>query len=395
MASLGYSEPSDPRHIPASKAYYINASGSLEESKRKWKLRLETLEHCCNALIARGGADHDGLHVNATTVLEVLSGTGHGRVIPRYGVSSLFFWVTTHGSAHPISVGVSKADDGQDRPVPVMDVSECEQSSSLDANEWFWIMPHRASDPSAYQFVRLAGYTIDPSADPAADHPHMPLYVVYWQQVFQVLHDSFTREPSRRFVAFYQFCLAGGHLSFLQRPAIRQHCNVDKWPIYMVASAAANQNSLGATLTNIFLDHLQTALCRGGTERLDSFFTAVEQTYWKQHWKVAQMNQALPEAMRLGEICHYHTPDGGIQNDPVSAIFSNRTSSLSKLPTESVPAATVQAQGVSSPMEAQQQLVEIITAMGFDVKAVEDALSASNFRPDLAIDLLLDGLKAC
>merc|ERR1711974_126799 len=118
----------------------------------------------------------------------------------------------------------------------------------------------------------------------------MPLFVVYWQQVFEVLHAMLQRDPDRRIVAFYQFCLAGGHLSFLERPAIREHWGVDRWPIYMIASAAANQNSLGATLTNIFLEQLRKALVSGGDERLGHFFLELERIYWQRHANVAIMN---------------------------------------------------------------------------------------------------------
>jgi len=263
-------------------------------------------------------------------------------------------------------------------------------------------MPHQASDPSKYQFVRLAGYSIDSAADPAGEHLHLPLYVVYWQQVFEVLHALFEREPDRRVVAFYQFCLAGGHLSFLQRPAIRQHCNVDKWPIYMVASAAANQNSLGATLTNIFLEHLQRRLGMGSNEPLDHFFTEVEASYWRQHGRVAQMNQCLPESMRLGEIRHYHTPDGGIQHVPVHDIFSNRLRRSSSAAEAMLPDSDSSAEPEASALntaenssgihEARAVLVNTIVEMGFERTAVDQAMAASKGRPDLAIDLLLDGV---
>ena len=56
-------------------------------------------------------------------------------------------------------------------------------------------------------------------------------------KVFSVLHASLMEDQGRRVVAFYQFCLSGGHLNFLQRPAIRKHWGVDNWPIYMIASS--------------------------------------------------------------------------------------------------------------------------------------------------------------
>jgi len=368
---------------------------------RKWSARLTELERSCEELISRGGADYDGQDVNPTTVLEVLAGNGSSRVLPRVGVASLFLWVTTHGSAHPISVGIQTTPDGHERPVPIADEAVCEQSASLDENEWFWIMPHRARDPSGYQFIRFAGYTIDPDADPAADHPHLPLYVVYWQQVFQVLHAMHERDAGRRIVVFYQFCLAGGHLSFLQRNAIRQHWGVDKWPIFMVASAAANQNSLGATLTNIFIDQLRGLLVLGGTERLGHLFKAVEAEYWRQHHKVALMNQKLPEFRRLGQVQQYHTPCSGIENATVRSVFSN------KLPPAEVHEQRLrdsemgvpEGADLGAPCEvtsaartdgvALEELVETIGEMGFDREAVQRALTAAHGKPDLAIDILL------
>mmetsp|Transcript_102330 Transcript_102330/g.177909 ORF Transcript_102330/g.177909 Transcript_102330/m.177909 type:complete len:648 (+) Transcript_102330:1-1944(+) len=399
MASLGYSEPFNSKDTEASKAYY----GDSEKAKESWRRRLQLLEEACAVLLANGGADYDGLAVNPTTVLRVLAGDleAAGRVVPRHGVTSLYFWVTTHGSAHPISIDKKSTPDGGEEPVPIDDRAVCETSCSLDANEWFWIMPHSATDLRPYDFVRLAGYTLDVEADPAAAHPHMPLFVVYWQQIFGVLHRMLELDPKRHIVTFYQFCLSGGHISFLQRPAIREHCGVDRWPIYMVASSAANQDSLGATLTNIFLEHLRRTLARGGRSPLGVFFKQLESLYWQQHTRIAQMNRSLPEFMRMGEIQQYHTPDSGVENMPVSAIFSNRLPLLEALPADAAMAnadadaslgsdATLPAAEVSDATSARAQLMEVIFEMGFtDREAVEEALNAANGHADLALEILL------
>ena len=103
----------------------------------------------------------------------------------------------------------------------------------------------------------------------------------------------------------------------------------------MVASAGANQDSLGGTLTNIFLAQLRRALASttpedaggrgsGGSEPLGAFFNRLEEAYWKEHEDLLSMNRDLPEDMRLGEPVLYHTPAGGIQHAPVAALFSNR-----------------------------------------------------------------------
>ncbi len=60
MATLGYSEPADPKDVAASKAFY----GDPVESRRKWSARLAELERSCKELISRGGADYDGQDVN-------------------------------------------------------------------------------------------------------------------------------------------------------------------------------------------------------------------------------------------------------------------------------------------------------------------------------------------
>eukprot|EP00927_Polykrikos_kofoidii_P055407 TRINITY_DN49667_c0_g1_i1.p1 TRINITY_DN49667_c0_g1~~TRINITY_DN49667_c0_g1_i1.p1 ORF type:complete len:681 (+),score=91.27 TRINITY_DN49667_c0_g1_i1:62-2044(+) len=321
MASKGYSEPTELKHQETSKRYY----GNLDASRAKWQKRKGEMEIACASLIADGGADYDGVEVNPTTVLQVLSGTSScgGRVLPARGVGSVFFWVTTHGSAHPISVGAEITSAGGMVPLPIADEAQSMQSVSLDTNEWFWIMPHQATDTRPYGFVRAAGYTIDPRADQSADHSHLPLFCVYWQHIFAVLHKTQAEDPGRKVVAFYQFCLAGGHLSFLQRPAIRQHWGIDEWPIYMVASAAANQNSLGATLTLIFLELLRIYLVQDSTMPLGLFFCELQKTYWARHARLEASNRRLPPSMRIGEVEHFHTPGGGIQCAPLSAVFSN------------------------------------------------------------------------
>lgn len=400
MAAHGYSKPHDAQHVESSKMFYSKAfNGDLEQSRRTWQSRLDELEKACRVLIENGGADYDGSAVNPTTILHVLSGDAKsgigsgGRVLPSEGVASLFFWVTTHGSAHPISIG-SRETAGKEEPVPIHDREVCEESDSLDANEWFWVMPHQATDLNPYAYVRLAGYTLDTKADPAAAHAHLPLYVVYWQQVFAVLHRTMQLNPDRRVVAFYQFCLSGGHISFLQRPAIRQHWGVDRWPMYMIASSSANQNSLGATLTVIFIELLQSRMRSRMT--LGQFFKELDTLYWQRHRRVAEMNQHLPKHMRLGEMQQYHTPDSGIESTLVSDVFANAgrrkryrmeasEAPLSR-PKHSCGEAASPAVGESEP---RAQLLGMLVDMGFPITAVEAALREASWRPDLAIDLLL------
>eukprot|EP00656_Telonema_subtile_P054878 TRINITY_DN8300_c0_g1_i1.p1 TRINITY_DN8300_c0_g1~~TRINITY_DN8300_c0_g1_i1.p1 ORF type:complete len:506 (+),score=139.01 TRINITY_DN8300_c0_g1_i1:134-1651(+) len=257
MAELGYSEPFDPADRQASMAYY----GDAAQSKRKWAARLLELQHRCATLLEAGGADYDHTDVNPTTILRVLSGdtAAGGKVVPHSGVRSLFLWVTTHGSAHPISVDV-KHGDGASQPVPIAPEEECDQSASLDLSEWFFICPHRATDERPYGFVRAAGYPMCPTTDPSGEHDHLPLFCVYWSQMFRVLHLMQQREPQRRVVCFYQFCLSGGHLLCMTREAFVQQYQVDKWPVAMIASAGALQNSTGAVLTNLFMQAVRQGL---------------------------------------------------------------------------------------------------------------------------------------
>jgi len=191
-------------------------------------------------------------------------------VVPRKGVKTVFLWTNTHGGHHAVSVGIeqdTKAVEGERKMKPkpidpgkiVCDIcrkphlkkSVSHDHSSLKTREWFMLMPHRTPNKSLYQHVSTAGHVMDFDADP---HLPSPLQRFYWQHVFQVVHDIQVCDPGRIFICLYQFCTAGGHLKWMQNPAMQMFHRIHKWPVFMMATAKEQQYSLGFSFTQIFLN---------------------------------------------------------------------------------------------------------------------------------------------
>ena len=81
-----------------------------EESKLKWKGLLDETKGACQKLISDGGADYDGVDVNAYTVLSVLKGEGPGKVVPRGQGSGVILGLYSHGWSHESSMGEERVN---------------------------------------------------------------------------------------------------------------------------------------------------------------------------------------------------------------------------------------------------------------------------------------------
>ena len=123
----------------------------------------------------------------------------------------------------------------------------------------------------------------------------------------------------------------------MRRTGFREQFGVDKWPLAMVASAGALQDSTGGfhccsatvtisllvalllciylqlplfdmsghmaggVLTNLFISNLLRGLA--GDMTLGQLLGQMHQQYWQQHGKLIRLNAQLPAHMRIGEVC--------------------------------------------------------------------------------------------
>jgi len=93
----------------------------------------------CRRLIDEGGADYDGVHVNPTTVMQVLNGQTSipatrysGRAPPRESDEPIFFAIYSHGNNY-MTVG-------EDQKHPLQ-------------NEWYIHFPYPSPDEESIAFV--------------------------------------------------------------------------------------------------------------------------------------------------------------------------------------------------------------------------------------------------
>eukprot|EP01059_Diplonema_ambulator_P022353 TRINITY_DN3763_c0_g2_i1.p1 TRINITY_DN3763_c0_g2~~TRINITY_DN3763_c0_g2_i1.p1 ORF type:complete len:430 (+),score=131.94 TRINITY_DN3763_c0_g2_i1:62-1351(+) len=351
-AELGH-PPCEPQHLEfCLKHTRVEDPARLEQQKKLYKERAATIRESCKELIEAGGPDYDYERISPDTIVHVLSGDPimeGDRVVPKEGVGSMFVWFTTHGGHHSVAVGDTKwvegdpvhpvSSDGR-RPVVidtkgrVCDVCKAphevgqeydHEHSSLRTREWFMLMPQRARDASTYGPVTHAGRDMDlPSSVPTSSMGKIsPLTCLYWQQVVSAIAPGCIQ--GRRVVLLYQFCTSGGHCKWLEDEKYDSHYDVQRWPVFQMATSREQQYSLGGTFTSIYMNVLKAKLLEGGT--LQDAYDEAEKEYWEQHGVEAEMNaNAKSPSLRFGELMKVEGSKSNVGKTPLNEIFVNECS---------------------------------------------------------------------
>eukprot|EP01064_Diplonema_japonicum_P028639 TRINITY_DN4433_c3_g1_i1.p1 TRINITY_DN4433_c3_g1~~TRINITY_DN4433_c3_g1_i1.p1 ORF type:complete len:430 (+),score=64.42 TRINITY_DN4433_c3_g1_i1:46-1335(+) len=348
-AELGH-PPCEEQHLEQClKHTRVEDEKKREEQKKIYKERARTIRLSCSELLAAGGPDYDYERITPDAIVHILSGDPlceGDRVVPKDGVSSLFVWFTTHGGHHSVAIGDTiwtegdpaqpMTSDGR-RPLGVdtkdrkcdvcREIHEPEKEydhehSSLRTREWFMLMPYRSANTSKYGAVTHAGRDMDlPDSIPTSSMGMVsPLTCLYWQQVVSAIAPACMK--GCKVVMLYQFCTSGGHCKWLEDEKYETHYDVQKWPIFQMATSREQQYSLGGTFTNIFMDCLGEGLRR--SETLSETYVRAEKAYWEQHRIEADMNkQAKSPALRFGELVNAQGTKSNVGSTPLAEVFVN------------------------------------------------------------------------
>mmetsp|Transcript_137954 Transcript_137954/g.440607 ORF Transcript_137954/g.440607 Transcript_137954/m.440607 type:complete len:601 (+) Transcript_137954:891-2693(+) len=246
--------------------------------------RSQVMQDACKELLEDGGADYDGIDVNASTLLRVLKGdpSGKGRCVPQHAVGSTMLVLVSHGHAHPAG-------------------------PSTTSHEWYMHFPHPVpvEADNLYDFVSHQGFEdVDP-------HPEWdwgaPKYrwKLYSQILFQAHHTVLQRSPRRRLVLFHQFCLSGGAANFMRQRSYQTYCGTKRWPVFAIVTAGRFEAALG-NFVGLWIDELVSALDEGGSRTLGDVYKAAEQRYWGASPDVRASNAAV--AAQRADARHAESP---------------------------------------------------------------------------------------
>eukprot|EP00927_Polykrikos_kofoidii_P026221 TRINITY_DN23399_c0_g1_i1.p1 TRINITY_DN23399_c0_g1~~TRINITY_DN23399_c0_g1_i1.p1 ORF type:complete len:507 (+),score=64.64 TRINITY_DN23399_c0_g1_i1:98-1618(+) len=248
--------------------------------------RLADTERDCAQLIAEGGADYDRNDVNAATVLRVLTGDASPsplfpgrsvteeapadpRVVPKLGVGAVVVVFVSHGNVHPAG----------------------EKSAN---HEWYLHLPHPVApeEDSLYDVVSHHGFdSTDPFPEWDWGGPKFR-WKLYSQMLFRAYHSVLERTPRRRLVLLHQFCLSGGAIEFMRRPAYRTYCGTELWPIYAIVTAGRFEPALG-DFVGFWTNEFSKALDEGGHRTLADVYASAERSYWEANKEMQKFNASV------------------------------------------------------------------------------------------------------
>eukprot|EP01051_Picozoa_sp_SAG22_P009390 SAG22_NODE_781_length_7267_cov_28.189035_1_plen_399_part_10 len=210
----------------------------------------------CARLLREGGADYDRAHVNPGTVWSVLLGepaAAGGPVVPAdSGAGGIVLGIYSHGDRHPAGGGGGSGSTGH--------------------HEWYAHMPYPTDRAELYDMVATApgsgsgsGSGSNNGAAGAANNDPRRHHL-YATQLRQIFHQLFARNPRRPVVGLLNYCLSGGNLDFMRRPAaVRAALGVDRWPLYLMSSSQAGTDSLVAGLWSAWFRQLEVAAAAATT----------------------------------------------------------------------------------------------------------------------------------
>ena len=330
----------------------VTEEAQRQQQKEKYRRRADEIRASCAELLQNGGADYDHTRLTPDTVVSVLSGRPQqagDRVVPESGVDSVFVWFTSHGGYHSVAVGETECEEGDpeqprtqhntkplhintsDRVCDLCAAPHTEgteydhEHSSLRTLEWFASMPHRSLSTQQYGAVTTAGrdMLLPSKVSSEAELARLsPLTCLYWQQVVSAIAPGCV--SGRKVVMLYQFCTSGGHCKWLSNPSYLRHYNVDRWPVFQMATSREQQYSLGATFTVIFIACVTEELARGGRRSLGDVFAEAEGRYWQQHPVMKRMNNEAQSASdRFGDLVVAKGDRSDIAETPIADIFKN------------------------------------------------------------------------
>lgn len=251
-------------------------AGEFSESTgvpAKWYAeQREKTEGRCRRLIDEGGASYDNEDVNPATVWSVLLGEegGDGGGGPGDGVCGpvvpidggpILFGVYSHGDRHAAGPGSG-------------------------ATECFAHMPYASTRLDIYDFVATDG------AQEAGRGRNRPTCYLYSTQLRVIFHQLFERSPDRCIVGLLNYCLSGGNLEFMRRESVRRHLHVDRWPLFLMSSSQAGQESMVAGMWDAWFQELRDAIIvQPPSLTVSGLFERAEARYW--HDNLYELSNAV------------------------------------------------------------------------------------------------------
>jgi len=113
------------------------------------------------------------------------------------------------------------------------------------------------------------------------NRPHNYLYATQLRLIF---HQILQRTPDRPIIGLLNYCLSGGNLEFMRRDSVRQHLQVDKWPLFLMSSSQAKQESMVAGMWEAWFQQLKEGILNGAPGMtIGDLFLATESAYYQEN----------------------------------------------------------------------------------------------------------------
>lgn len=249
----------------------IAPEGSCEPaaSRALWQFHRDLVRHACEKLLEEGGAQYDGVSVNAGTILSVLLGesinVAGNVVVPRIGCSSVHLAVYSHGDMHGTTALAEHVVpcDVCGSPHACSEFVDHEHESQF-SQEWYLHMPH----PSHRKTPELQWVAIE-----NARRPEHYLYATQLRAALMALRQD---RPCMPLCVLLNACRSGGALKWLRdlqteswaKGLLRLH----DWPILMISSCGATQDALVGGMWTAWFDQLDVLLQNGGDATLQDLY---------------------------------------------------------------------------------------------------------------------------
>jgi hypothetical protein len=149
---------------------------------------------------------------------------------------------------------------------------------------------------------------------------------LFWQQLFQSLHSIRNTQPNCRILGLTEACFSGGAIKFVKDEAISFFNRLEKWPIFLIATAGEAQTSFSGFMTR-FLHHAKQATeqASDGTTLLQTFLQASEEYSNVLRRVPSRVGAQRAAIFGCADINHSYSGSSGVENVPIAHWFRNET----------------------------------------------------------------------